>query len=70
MSIGTEMGVGAADIVRAIQGETGLPATVIGTVDLRERHSFVDVASENANGIISKLNRSRIQGHKVKVKLA
>ncbi len=70
MSIGEEMGVGADDIRRAIQGQTGLPADVIGTVDIRERHLFVDVAAEHANSIISKLNRSKIQHHKIKVKVA
>ncbi|EEF60263.1 DEAD/DEAH box helicase [Pedosphaera parvula] len=70
MSVGGEMGVGAGDVVGAILGETGLPAKVVGTVDVRERHLFVDVASEHANSIISKLNRSRIKNQKLKVKLA
>ncbi|MGZ4971842.1 MAG: DbpA RNA binding domain-containing protein [Limisphaerales bacterium] len=51
-------------------GETGLPGTTVGTVDLRERHVFVDVAKEHANAIISKLNRTQIKGHKLKVKVA
>jgi len=70
MNVGAEMGVGPADIVGAILGETGLPAKVVGTVDVRERHLFVDVASEHANSIISKLNRTQIRGRKVKVKVA
>ena len=70
MSIGSEMGVGPGDIVGAILGETGLPSGVVGVVDIRERHLFVDVAEEHANGIIAKLNRTRIKGHKVKTKLA
>jgi len=39
-------------------------------VDIRERHLFVDVDSEQANSIIAKLNRAEIKGHKVKVKTA
>ncbi|MDB6125518.1 MAG: cshA [Pedosphaera sp.] len=70
MNIGEEMGVAAGDVVGAILGETGLPAKVVGTVDIRERHLFVDVAAEHANGIIAKLNRTRIKNHKLKVKLA
>jgi len=64
------MGVAAGDILGAIQGETGLPAQVVGTVDLRERHLFVNVATEHAHSIIAKLNRSQIKGEKVKVKVA
>ena len=70
LSVGAEMGVGTGDIVGAILGETGLPGQVVGTVDIRERHLFVDVAAEHANAILAKLNRTRIKGNKVKAKLA
>ncbi|MBI2928932.1 MAG: DEAD/DEAH box helicase [Verrucomicrobia bacterium] len=70
MNLGEEMGIGPGDVVGAILGETGLPAKVVGTVDIRERHLFVEVASAHANGIIAKLNRTRIKGHKLKVKVA
>jgi ATP-dependent RNA helicase DeaD len=70
ISIGEAQGVKPIDFVNTVAGETGLPGKVVGTVDVRERHSFVDVASEHANGIIAKLNRAEVKGHKVKVKLA
>ncbi|HEX4263805.1 MAG TPA: DEAD/DEAH box helicase [Verrucomicrobiae bacterium] len=70
MNVGEEMGVAPIDIVNAIAGETGLPGKVVGTVDMRERHLFADVASEHVKGIIAKLNRSEIKGHKLKVKVA
>jgi ATP-dependent RNA helicase DeaD len=70
MNLGEEMGVATGDVVGAIAGETGLPAKVVGAIDLRERHLFVDVATEHAHAIVAKLNRSRIKGHKVKVKTA
>jgi ATP-dependent RNA helicase DeaD len=70
MNLGREMGVAPADVVQAISGETGLPASVVGTVDIRDRHLFVDVASEHANAIIARLNRTRLKDHKVKLKVA
>jgi ATP-dependent RNA helicase DeaD len=70
MSLGVEQGVAPIDFVNSVAGETGLPGKVVGKVDVRDRHAFVDVASEHANSIIAKLNRSEIKGHKVKVKLA
>ena len=70
MNVGAEMGVVTGDVVGAILGETGLPGGTVGTVDVRERHLFVDVSSEHSNAIISKLNRARIKGHKLKVKVA
>ncbi len=70
MNLGEAMEIKPIDIVNAVAGETGLPGKVVGTVDVRERHLFVDVATEYANGIIAKLNRAQIKGHKVKVKVA
>jgi ATP-dependent RNA helicase DeaD len=70
ISVGETQGVVPIDFVNTVAGITGLPGKVVGTVDVRERHSFVDVASEHANGIIAKLNRAEIKGHKVKVKVA
>jgi ATP-dependent RNA helicase DeaD len=70
MNLGEAMDVKPIDIVNAVAGETGLPGKVVGTVDVRERHLFMDVAAEHAHGIIAKLNRAQIKGHKVKVKVA
>ena len=70
MNIGEAMAVAPIDIVNAIAGETGLPGKIVGTVDIRDRHLFVDVESEHALGIIAKLNRAQIKGLKVKIKVA
>ena len=70
MGVGTEMGISPGDVVGAILGETGLPASVVGVVDIRERHLFVDVAAEYASGVIAKLNRTQIRGHRLRVKTA
>ncbi len=70
MNVGEQMGVTGEDVTQLISGETGLPPEVISKVDVRERHLFIDVADEHANAIISKLNRTQIKGHKIKVKTA
>ena len=70
INVGEEMGVTASDLSQAIAGATGLPASVVGPFDIRERHAFVAVAAEHANAIISKLNRSQVRGRKLKVKVA
>jgi ATP-dependent RNA helicase DeaD len=70
MNLGEAHAIKPIDVVNAISGETGLPGKVVGTVDVREKHLFVDVDAENANAIIAKLNRTQIKGHKVKVKEA
>jgi len=70
MNLGEDKDIKPIDIVNTIAGETGLPGKVVGWVDVREKHLFVDVASEHVSGIIAKLNRAQIKGHKIKVKVA
>jgi ATP-dependent RNA helicase DeaD len=70
MSVGDEMGVTPIDVVNIVSGETGLPGKVVGKVDVRERHLFVDVATEHVPAVVAKLNRAEIKGNKIKIKEA
>jgi len=70
MNLGANAGLGQAEVVNAIMGETGLPAKIVGRVDVRDKHLFVEVTAEHANAVIARLNRAGISGRKVKVKLA
>ena len=65
-----EHGLTAADISNCILGETGLPANVVGSVDLRERHAFVRVAEAHVPAILSRLNRAQLGGRRLKAKIA
>jgi len=62
--------VTTAEIVGKIAGVTRLPAKVVGAIDLRQRHSLVDVSSDLAERIVEKMNGVRIRGHVLKVTLA
>lgn len=70
VNLGSEMGLNRALLAQTIAGQTGLSGDVVGSIDVRERHAFVDVAAEQAKAIIARLNRSQFNGRKLKVKLA
>jgi ATP-dependent RNA helicase DeaD len=70
MNVGEAMGIVPLDVVNAVADGTGLSGKVVGTIDIRERHLFADVAAEHAASIVAKLNRSKLKGHKLKVKVA
>ncbi len=70
LSAGESNGVTREQVVQCIQGETGLPAEVIGRVDIRERHTFVDVSAEHAAAILGKLKRAPLGGIRLKAKVA
>jgi ATP-dependent RNA helicase DeaD len=69
-NIGRKGLVTTGDIVGKIAGVTLLPSGVVGAIDIHQRHSLVDVASENAELIVGKMNGIRVRGHPLKVTLA
>lgn len=70
MSVGEEHGVVPIDVVNQVAGLTGLPGRIVGKVDVRERHTFADVDTDQVNAVIAKLNRSELKGARLKVKVA
>jgi ATP-dependent RNA helicase DeaD len=70
INVGLENGIEKNDILTAILGHTGLPAKVVGAIDIRDRHVFVDVAAGSAFSIIGKLSRAEIAGKRIKIKEA
>ncbi len=69
-SVGKQNKVYPGDLVGAIAGETGIPGDVIGNIDIRRSHSFVDIPGNYAGQVISGMNKNSVKGRKVKVKVA
>jgi ATP-dependent RNA helicase DeaD len=59
-----------AEIVGKVAGVTRLPAKVVGAIDIHQRHSLVDVASDQADLILKKMNGIRVRGHTLKLGFA
>lgn len=70
ISLGEENGTNRAQLVHLLKREAGIPEEAVANVDVRERHSFIDVQTPHAETITSKLNRYRQQGRRIKVKIA
>jgi ATP-dependent RNA helicase DeaD len=66
-SVGRKQMITPGDLVGKIAGVTRLPASVVGAIDIHQRHSFVDVASEHVEIVLGKLNGIRIKGESLKV---
>ena len=66
---GRESSVTARDLVGAIANEAGLNGKDIGSIDVAERHSVVEVPQDMAEYIIEAMQGSRIKGRKVNVRL-
>jgi len=56
-----------ADLVGKIAGVTRLPANVVGAIDIHEEHTLVDVVSEQAEMVVSKLAGIRVKNQSLKL---
>lgn len=70
MNLGVAMDIKPIDVVNVVAAATGLPGNIVGAVDVRERHLFVDVSAAHAQNIVAQLNGALIKGRKTKVKIA
>ncbi len=62
--------VTTGEIVGKITGVTRLDSSVVGAIDIHQRHSLVDVTAEHAELILKKLSGIRLRGHVLKLSLA
>ena len=69
ISVGEMDGVRPADLVGAITNEAGISKAELGRVEIRERHSMVEVATAVANAVVTKVNGITIKGRRAMVKV-
>jgi ATP-dependent RNA helicase DeaD len=62
LNVGRKSLVTPADVVGKIAGVTRLPAAVVGAMDIHQRHTLVDVKSEEAERIVAKMSGIRVKG--------
>jgi ATP-dependent RNA helicase DeaD len=66
-SIGKKAGIRPQDLVGAIANEAGIESKQIGSIAIGDRHSFVEVASDVADQVITTMRSSKIRGRPVHV---
>ncbi len=69
INVGKTHNVRPGDLVGAIAGETGLKGSQIGQISLQQNFSLVDVPSDEAQNVISKMGRAKIKGNKINIRL-
>ena len=62
LNVGRDQLITPADIVGKISGVTRLPASVVGAIDIHERHTLADVAQSEAELIVKKLAGIKVKG--------
>jgi ATP-dependent RNA helicase DeaD len=64
---GRMAGIGPGDLVGAITGESGVMSKTLGSIEIQDGFSIVEVPKDKADEIILALRRTRIRGRKVTV---
>lgn len=64
-NVGNDDGATASSFVGAITGETGLDRSVVGTIDLRDSHTLVEVSGAHAEQIVAAMNGSVMRNRQV-----
>jgi len=65
---GRRGGIRPGDLVGAITGETGVPANVLGAIEIAENYSLVSVPDEHADEIIIGMKKATLRGQKVTIR--
>jgi ATP-dependent RNA helicase DeaD len=69
VNVGEMDNVRAGDLVGAVTNEVGISKSELGRVEVRERHSTIEVATPVANAVVAKLTGVSIKGRRVLAKI-
>lgn len=70
INVGRKDGVGPNHIVGAISGEANIPGKLIGSIDIYDKFSFVEVPKEHARDVLNAMKDNQIKGRKVNIEPA
>jgi ATP-dependent RNA helicase DeaD len=70
INIGRNQKIRPGDIVGGIAGETGIPGKLIGSIDIYDKYTFVEVPREYAHDVIKIMKDNQIKGKKINIEPA
>lgn len=70
INLGKNHNVKPGDILGAIAGESGMPGRLVGSIDMYDRYTFVEVPRAQADRILESMSNAKIKGKNVHVEKA
>ena len=70
INLGKKQNVRPGDFLGAIAGETGMPGKLIGTIDMYDKYTFVEVPREYASEVIQVMKTAKIKGKSINIEPA
>ena len=70
INIGKSQRVTPGDILGAVAGEPGIPGRLVGSIDMYDGYTFVDVPAQYAEDVLKAMSHAKIRGKNVHVEKA
>ena len=70
INIGKNQNVRPGDILGAIAGESGIPGRMVGSIDMYDKYTFVEVPEENAESVLKAMKNAKIKGKNIRMEVA
>ncbi len=70
IAAGSRAGVRPGDIVGAIANEAGVPGKAIGSIDIYDRFTFVELPAQYRDQVLKSMARTTIRGRPVEIRVA
>jgi ATP-dependent RNA helicase DeaD len=70
INLGKSQKIRPGDILGAIAGETGMPGKLIGSIDMYDKYTFVEVPREHAAAVIQVMKSAKIKGKSINIEPA
>ena len=70
LGAGSWAGVRPGDIVGAIANEAGVPGKAIGSIDIYDRFTFVEIPSQYRDQVLERMAQATIRGRPVNIRVA
>ena len=70
INIGKNQNVKPGDILGAIAGESGMPGRMVGSIDMYDKYTFVEVPRENADAVLKAMKDVKIKGKNIHMEKA
>ena len=70
LNIGKDQNVRPADILGAIAGESGISGKMVGSIDMYDKYTFVEVPEDAAEQVMNAMARAKIRGRNVHMEMA
>jgi ATP-dependent RNA helicase DeaD len=70
INIGKNQNVKPGDILGAIAGESGMPGKMVGSIDMYDKYTFVEVPRESADTVLTAMKDVKIKGKNIHMEKA